>query len=403
MTSIALAGPIRVADLAPWLDLPDEADAPTGLGGTPVTLLARGLLRRGYALTIISLDLAVTDEVILSGPRLRVCIGHFRARHRGRDGYRHERRYLTGALRRERPSLVHAHWTYEYALAALSSGAPTLVTMHDWAPTILRIMPDPYRAVRLVMNARALAAAKHLTAVSPYLAQRVRRWRRPLLGVVPNGVEDEAFLTAERVQRADDPVLVAVNDGFTARKNVGTLLKGHRLLRTSYPAARLLLVGTDYEQGGLADRWARQQRLSEGVEFHGPVPYLRVRQLLREADVFVHPSIEESFGLVLLEAMAQRLPVVAGARSGAVPWVLANGRAGQLTDITQPAQIASAVRGLVEDGGRYQAVARAGYEHAWKHFRMDRVVDGYLEVYERVRPGIVANSAGHWRTREEGR
>jgi glycosyltransferase involved in cell wall biosynthesis len=368
----------------------DAAELPKGLGGTSLTLLARGLLQRGYELTVVSLDHAVTDEVVLTGPQLRLSIGPFRRRHRARDGYRVERRYLEGALRRERPDLIHAHWTYEYALAALRSGFPTVITVRDWAPAILRLIPDPYRAARLVMNTRVLAAARHLTAISPYIAERLRRWGRPPLALVPNGVEDEAFLGTERARRSDDPVLIAVNDGFTSRKNVGTLLQAHRLVRMRRPGCRLVLIGTDHEQGGRAHRWAQERGLADSVEFRGPVPYLEVRRALREADVFVHPSREESFGMVVLEAMAQRLPAVGGLRSGAVPWVLDGGRAGELTDIEDPRAIADTVERLLGDDEHWASVGKAGYEHAWEHFRMTRIVQDYLDVYERVRPGISA-------------
>jgi glycosyltransferase involved in cell wall biosynthesis len=379
---------VRVAELTPWLELADREprQLPKGLGATPVTLLARELLRRGHELVIATLDLAVQREVVLEGPQLRICLQPFRDRHRGRDAYRVERRHLEATLRRERPDLVHAHWNYEYALAALRSGLPTLVTVHDWAPTILRWLPDPYRAARLTMFVRSLAAARHLTTVSPYLAARIRRWRRAPVPVVPNALEDEAFDDSPRTLRPDGQVLLAINDGFSPWKNVTRLLEAYRLLRGQAPASRLVLVGADHEAGGVAERWAAPRGLTAGVEFRGQVPYPEVRRLLARADVLVHPSLEESFGMVLLEAMAQGLPVVAGRRSGAVPWVLGQGRAGVLTDVTSPQAIAAAVAGLLSDGRRWASCSRAAHEHAWERFRIGRVVDDYLQVYARVRP-----------------
>jgi glycosyltransferase involved in cell wall biosynthesis len=380
---LGLAGPVQTAGLRPWLWGTDGQQVPPGNGGTPVTMLARALLRRGHELVVTTLDPTVTGEVVLEGPRLRVCLGPYRSGRRGRDAYRVERRYLAMALAREAPPFVHAHWSYEYALAALAVGSPTLVTVHDWAPAILRMSPDPYRAVRLGMNTVALARARHFTAPSPYLADRVRRWRRRPVAVVPNALEDEAFSAAPRSRGLR---LLAVNDGFTTRKNVGALLRAHRLVRRALPEALLRLAGADHGEDGPAHRWARREGLDDGVVFDGPVPHERVRALMAEADVLVHPSLEESFGMVLVEAMAQGLPVVAGRSSGAVPWVLGGGRGGVLTEVTSPQALARAVLDLLRDGERWRHYSRAGYALADAEFRMERVVERYLAAYRSLLP-----------------
>lgn len=394
---IALAGPVRVADLSAWLDLTAVTAVPSGMGGTPVTLLAAALLGRGHEVTVVTLNPGVAGEVVLGGPRLRVCVNPARPRHRARDAYRAERRLLTAALRRERPDLVHAHWTYEYALAALATGLPTLVTVHDWAPRILRMMPDPYRLVRLGMNARVLAGAGHLTTVSPYVAGRLARWGRRDVAVVGNGLDEGMFGAPRRARQPGPGVLVAVIDGFTRWKNVGALLRAHARLAAARPGLRLILVGGGHGPGGEAQRWARSQGLGEGVEFRGPVPYAQIAPLMGAADVCVHPSLEESFGMVVLEAMAQSLPVVGGARSGGVPWLLDGGRAGVLVDVTSPAAIAEGVSGLLDDPARWGGYAAAGRERAWERFRMARNTDGYLAAYARVltrpRPSRIAAGA----------
>lgn len=380
---IALAGPIKAPGLSEELDPADAALAPPDrAGGTPVTLLARALLERGHEVVVVTLDPDVAAERVLSGPRLRIRIGPLRARHRGRDAYRAERGYLTGALRAERADLIHAHWTYEYALAALATRRPTLVTVHDWAPAILRLRPDPYRAVRLGMAAAVFARARHFTAPSPYLAGRVRLLRPGRARLVPNALDDAAFAPVEH--RHDPPRLLAVNDAFDRRKNVTALLSAFALLRPRFPGCRLDLVGEGHAPGGEAEAWARTRGLAEGVAFHGPVPYARVWEFMTGASVLVHPSLEESFGLVLVEAMAAALPVVAGARSGAVPWVLGSGSAGVLTDVTSPERLAAAVGALLADPARAAEVGAAGYRHARTYFRASAVVDGYLRAYEDV-------------------
>lgn len=386
---VALVGSIQTEALRPWLDLtPERAAAlPGGLsvGSTPVTQLALGLLKRGHELLVVSLDPALDQECVLDGPRLRVCLGPYRAAKRTRDLFRRERAYVRDALRREAPDVAHAHWTYEYALGALDSGRPTLITPRDWAPAILRLRPTPFRVVRTVMNVEALHRGQHFTVTSPYMLARVRRWARGSVELIPNAIDAELFAGEAPHRAGRPPRLLAINNGFSRRKNVSTLIEAFALVRRQQGDCRLHLVGTDFEPGGPAQRWARDRRLDDGIDWQARVPHHQVPALLRTADVFVHPSLEESFGLVLVEAMAQHLPVVGGRASGAVPWVLDEGRAGLLVDVTSAASLAGGLLDLLGEPSRRQRLAEAGHGHAWRHFRMDHVLDRYVERYAAVR------------------
>jgi glycosyltransferase involved in cell wall biosynthesis len=385
---IALAGPAQLAPLHSWLDLPPaHGRLPRGGTNTSVTLLARGLLDRGHDVVLVTLDRSILGEVVLDGSALRVRIGPYRSRRRARDAFRAERVYLAGALRREAPDLVHAHWTYEYALGALCTGLPTLVSVRDWAPIGLRLHPQPYRVMKVLMHARTLTRGEHFTVTSPIMQQRVGRWLRREVPIIPNAVSDEMFDATERRLDTAAPTILAVNNGAGPRKNIAVLLQAFRLVRDWNPACHLRLVGEGYGPGGPAHRWAVTRDLSSGVEFDGSVPHERVPALMRQADLFVHPSLEESFGIVLIEAMGQGLPVIAGARSGAIPWVLDGGRAGVLTDVTSPRLLADAIVSVLSDGEAWVQYSRKGFAHAWQHFRLSSVVDDYLQMYDRVLEG----------------
>jgi len=377
--TIALAGPITVEALRDHIDGPPR-ELPRGLGGVPVTVLADELLARGHRLVVTTLSRDVTDEVLITGPNLRLHIAPFRDRGRARDGFRHERGAVTRALRRERPDVVHAHWSYEYALGALRSGSPTLVTLHDWAPTIFGFHRDPYRAVRVGMNAATLARGRHFSTVSPYIGRAVARWGRRAT-IVPNGLADHWFDGRARRRRPHAPVLVSVSSGFDVLKNGATLLRAFAHLREQHPTAELQLIGGGYRLGGPAHDWAAAQDLHEGVDFRGKLPYPETMEAVGAADLLVHPSREESFGMTLIEAMAQGTPVIGGADSGAVPWVLDGGRAGELADVTSSQALTAAMDRLLTDDGRWQELSARGYEHAWTSYRLGPIADRYLALY----------------------
>ena len=372
------------AALAEFLD-DDVAGAPGGQGGTPLCTLVRGLLERGSRVTVCSLDPTVRDRVTLRGELLTLRYGPYRKRRHMRDGMALERRTIRDLICESSPDMVNAHWSYEYALGAMASGYPTLVTVHDWAPAILRYAPIPYWFARQFMYFRAVLGASALVAVSPYLGDKLERIAGRPATVIPDAVEPSWFTeTPREPQGGLAPLLLSVNSGFTALKNVATLLEALPLIRLAVPGCRLTLVGPGFETEGPADRWATARRLTAGVEFVGVLPTSGVRAQLAQSDVLVHPSRSESFGMPIIEAMARRTPVVAGQASGAVPWVLDGGRAGALTDVGSPLSLAAAVAALLTDTALWTRCSEAGYRRARAHFSTGRVVDQYLDAYERL-------------------
>ena len=309
-----------------------------------------------------------------------------------RDLERAERNAVRDGVRGFDPDIVHAHWCYEYALGALASGVPTLVTAHDWIPAILRYTSWrylPYWSGRAVLYFRTLAQARHVTAVSPYSAAKVRRFTRAAVEVIPNGIDDGLFVDRRRVgsdvPTADGPfVFLSVNNGFSPRKNVKTLLRAFAVLRARRPRCELWLAGSGFESSGVGDGWARARGLEGGVTFLGSLGRDDLLETMRSATALVHPAREENMPLTVVEAMASGLPVIGGAHSGGLPWVLHSGAAGLLVDIGDPGAIADAMEGLVANPDLGRRVGEAGYRHAEANFRQSRVTDLYLDAYRRV-------------------
>lgn len=381
---IGLAGPILTSAFQQYLT-PSPGPLPPGLGGTPVNALAQELLARGRRLVIFTLDPSVEHEMVLQGDQLTICIGPYR-RKRARDFFRQEQAYLTAAMRRERPAFVHAHWTYEFALAAQTSGLPTLVTAHDAPWRVLSLDFRPYRLARTLMAWHAVRRTRHLVAVSPYIAEHLSRWMGfcGSAEVLPNGLAEECFTSAPA--RTEGPLTFATcANGFNALKNTATALEAFALVRRQVPDAQLLMFGGEHGPGEAAARWAEAYGLSAGVRFMGALPHeALLRQVAELVDVLVHPSREESQGMAVLEAMAAGVPVIGGERSGAIPWVLAGGEAGILTDIERPAVLADAMLRLAESAALRRSLGERGQASARARFHIRTVVNGYEACYRRL-------------------
>jgi L-malate glycosyltransferase len=391
---IGMAGPIVPSEFVDYLDARSRHNLPPGLGGTPVNQLSIELLNRGHSLTVFTLDKTIRDEVILEGDNLRICIGPYRSRPRERalDAFRLERQYIESAIRREHTDIVHAQWTYEFALGTKRSGIPFVVTAHDAPINILKTSFDGYRAIRTGMAYAALRGVRYLAAVSPHVANHLRHWRlfKGPIAVIPNGLPPASFelydttIAAQLNRRNQPPVFATVLNGWAGPKNGPAALRAFAIVRKSIPEARLVMFGTGHGPGEAASVWAHRFNLDTNVDFAGYLPYPKLMQeLSNRVDVLIHPAREEAHCMVLIECMALGIPVIGGMNSGGVPWTLAEGDAGLLVDIESPVEVARAMCTLADHGAR-RKLANAGRVSVADRFPIQVVTDSYLTLYKRA-------------------
>jgi len=385
---VAIVGPMSVSKIARELLLEEKGGntpPPEPSGAHSVTDLVLGLYSKVNRLDLITLDPNIRTPYEYRGDRVRLAAGPYRPRVRtmSKDLFRDERSFVARRLRAWKPEVAGAHWTYEFALGLLDSGVPHLITVRDWAPTILWSMRDPYRTVRLYMQLLTFARGRNFAAVSPYMARRVERVIRRPVAVVPNGI-GSTWLAAAHADPTGFDVL-AVNHGFDRRKNVRRLLSDWPQVVARVPGALLHLVGHGFQEGGPAHHWSAARQIDQNVVFHGPVPRTELPEMLKKAKVFVHPSLEESFGMTVLEAMASGVPVVGGAKSGAIPWLLSGG-AGLLVDVKTDGAIADGIIRILVDSESGQMIGELGRARATE-FGLERVVRCYIESLSAVTTG----------------
>jgi glycosyltransferase involved in cell wall biosynthesis len=355
-----------------------------GSGGRSVNNLARALLEAGASVEIVTLDEAQSGRVSFQGRRLRILAAPYRkrARWRAQDFFRDERRFVREMIADTSGVVVDAQWTYEYALGALALGSrPTLVTARDNPFAVLRHMPSPYRALRASMSVTTRLRAPRLIANSPYLAEAWRRqllYRKPI-PVVPNVVP---VAPATGPAREAAPIILDVSAG-SRLKNVSALVRAMPRILRHRPDARARLVGPGLDADSEVARSAERLGVRGAIDFVGEVAPEAVADEYARATVFVHPSLEESFGLSVAEAMSHALPTVGGSSAGAVPWVLDGGRAGVLVDVRHHDVIAESVCRLLDDDALRTELGLAAVRRT-ADFSASSVAARALEVYEKA-------------------
>ena len=336
--NIAFCSPVDLHALARFSG-EDTIGVPSGLGSTAATPLVIELLKRGHRVQVFTLHRGLREEKSYRWGNLNVYVGPCRENHLARDFFRPEIACMTRAIRECRPELVHAHWTYEFALASIRSGTPTLTTIHDLPWRVFQHFRDAYRFVRLLMAYDVAFHGEHFTAVSNDAAVHFQRLLNPAtkITVIGNGLPDAIFEMGSFAPKCvtREPVFATVLQGWSRQKNPEIALKAFQIAKREIPGARLRMFGAGYEMNGEAFQWAAQRGLEAGVEFVGNLPRDQLLCRLKEqADILLHPALHESFSLTAAEAMALRIPVIAGKQSTGVREVLGFGEGGVLVDVT---------------------------------------------------------------------
>ncbi|HEY6237911.1 MAG TPA: glycosyltransferase family 4 protein, partial [Thermoplasmata archaeon] len=168
---------------------------------------------------------------------------------------------------------------------------------------------------------------------------------------------------------------------LASNKGLLPLVEAFRGLARHDATATLVVIGEDAGIRSEVERAVAAAGLEPRVRLTGYISDPRVLvSAFREARLFVLPSEYESFGLVLLEALAQGTPVIA-ARVGGIPEFVPEGKAGVLVPPGEAAALGEALLSLWDDAPRRQRLGAFGRSEVVPFYTWDRVVDRLLEVY----------------------
>lgn len=262
--------------------------------------------------------------------------------------------------------VLHAQWTYEYALAAkrFADRLPVFCTVRDWCPYILSLQQGWKVKLRwyfyLYIFRRVMFANKiHFIANSEYTYRRIiTDYPNKDVSIIYNPI-DKAIVLDSPTPKLDHPVFISICHVISdTRKNIATLLQAFSLFRRQHPDAELLLVG-EYTEDTTVYDYAQSNSLSEGVKFLGRIPHSQLISVIDTATCLIHPSFEETFGNILLEGMSRCIPVIGGKDSGAVPQVLDDGNCGILCDVSSADSMCQAMLQTLDHDFTTSLVQRA--------------------------------------------
>jgi glycogen(starch) synthase len=295
-------------------------------------------------------------------------------------------------MRRHRPEVVHAHdWLVAQTGMTLAAHAraPLVATIHATeAGRHQGWLPQPLNAAIHSVERWLTTSADAVITCSRTLRDETARLfdLDPVsIQVVPNAVDVPRWHAAARVRRqtrarhAATGPLVAFAGRLVHEKGVQTLLDAVRPLRRKYSELRLAVAGTGTYEDTLRDR-ARSLRIVRSVDWLGFAPEAEVAALLGAADVAVVPSLYEPFGIVALEAVAARTPVVV-ARTGGLADLAADGIAAASFTPGDVSGLVDAVDSVHADPGRARRGAARARRIVARDYTWSAVAERTAQIY----------------------
>lgn len=283
------------------------------------------------------------------------------------------------ALERLQPDVVHVHAgvvsPFAWMGIAAASGRPTVVTVHSmWGPW-------QQRAFRAVLRAEQRFV---LTSVSAVAAQAVQQATSMPVLVTPNAIDATPWRSLSRVPHEGVHIVAALR--FAPRKRSLELLQVLAKARALMPAdaeVRATIAGDGPLMGRM--RRAIVDQGLDWVHLPGRVSREELARLYASADVFVQPTLAESFGLAALEARAAGLAVVGRSGSGLREFVI-DGVNGLL--VRDDTAMAEALARLVREPSLLHRLVEFNRlsppTHTWTH-ALEQVDVAYAAAAERAR------------------
>lgn len=274
--------------------------------------------------------------------------------------------------------IVHALNIKHFDTRLLANkNAPFIVDVHDahWAKgEPFYPVPDwPARwilgKIRRSRYNEILEKAKVIIVHSNYVASRIGLQK---VSVIPYAVEG---IRAGPPLRERQPVIMfAGRDYF--RKGLPVLIKAWKHVCRRMPEARLMIAGREYIHGRI---YARIFARDKSIELLGGISNDNLIERMRNARAVVLPSCVESFGIVLLEAMAAGA-IAVGSATGGIQEALRRGDGGLLVMPRDSRALASAIIECLEESPQLDHIVRHGFEIAAEH-SVEAMVRAIEDVY----------------------
>lgn len=390
---IGICGPFNPQSVSSYIDDPQSIPDINNTA-TAVNIFVEELLQQGHDVIVFTV---VNDSQYyhISGQNINIYLipnkppfiskGHI-------FSFLYLPKRIANKIREHLPELdvLHAQWTYEPALAAsfFAKEIPVFCTVRDWCPYILSLQRS-FRN-RITWYARLLIFRKlmkssdvHFIANSKYTYSRIKNdYSDKEIQIIPNPFKKELILDT-KINNDIRHQFVSISQSIEdPRKNIEIMLLAFQHYRKSYPESQLHLIGSYSEKSNKYRNW-KNAGLLHGVCLHGRISHDKVFTILDSASCLIHPSLEETFGNILIESMSRCVPCIGGEESGAIPQVLGYGKYGLVCNVKDYRSILKAML-TMNDANIYSNIQNQATMMLRLNYSSDVIVKKHIDLYNHI-------------------
>lgn len=285
------------------------------------------------------------------------------------------------SIKHIKPDLIHVHGTRAGSLgriAAIGLNIPLIYTEHLWTQqfrlksrvlTFIHYAANWFLDMFTTLNIAVSQAVKDFMISSSI--SRPAKIKVIYNGIKLSGLEAKAF-------QSEKEFLIATVGTLNPQKGVQYLIKALPKIKNEFPGIRLEIIGDGPYKRNLVNL-TKKLKMKDYVKFTGFVP--NVEKYLTRFDLYVQPSLSESFGLAIVQAMGVGLPVVA-TNTGGIPEVITEGKSGFLVEAANPEALTEAILELLRNPKKAREMGKMAEKEAKLKFNLKDMIKQLENVYE---------------------
>jgi N-acetyl-alpha-D-glucosaminyl L-malate synthase BshA len=302
---------------------------------------------------------------------------------------------MAEVAKREELDILHVHYAVPHAICAyiakqmVGGNLQIVTTLHGTDVTVLGYDPSLSEMIRF-----GIEQSDAVTAVSNDLIRQTNELVETTKKIdrVYNFVDEQVYyrrnsqhLKEEYGISPHEKVVIHVSN-FRPVKRVPDVIQTFKKIRDTLPS-KLLLIG-DGPELTVACKKVKELGIGEDVLFLGKQD--NVSELFSISDLKLLLSEKESFGLVLLEAMACGVPTI-GTRVGGIPEVIEDGVTGYLCEIGDTNAAADKALDLLTNSDLLKQMSENAINHVYDKFHSEKIVEQYISIYKRLLSPTISN------------
>lgn len=293
---------------------------------------------------------------------------------------------IKNTIKKLRPDIIHVH-SFDYihplflALQFLFENIPANIVISTWGTDVVPNEGELSAWDKLSKRLLLSRAAK-ITATSQFLASRTAglTGANRHIHVIPFGVDCQMFQPVTNdINRQLSNIRISFIKHLKLKYGPDYLIKAMALILAKHKDVELVMAGAGEMKNDLI-QLAKSLNISDHISLTGPIPHQRVPLLLSQTDIFVMPSINESFGVAAVEAQAMGIPVVA-TNVGGVPEAVVHGVTGILVEPKSEQGLADAILTLIENPELRMQMGKAGRQHVLDKYDWNVNVTAMEKLY----------------------